>query len=218
MGPRFGNPLEPEAVAGSHERRGNGLDKCFKTDHFNRGLGDSARRGLKNGSERYVSRMERVEWLTIEQQQAWRALVEFCGQLVDGMDADVAQFSLTSPDYEVLVHLSEAQDHGLRMSELAHRVLVSKSRLTYRVDRLEARGLVVREPCETDRRGFIARLTPAGYALLTEAAPHHVAGVRRRIVDHLTEEEFLELGRLTRKVLDGQKAANGTNDARPIRV
>lgn len=151
--------------------------------------------------------MESVEWLTAEQQLAWRALIEFCGRLVDGMDADVARFSLTGPDYEVLVHLSEAQDQGLRMSELASRVLVSKSRLTYRVDRLEARGLVLREPCETDRRGFIARLTPAGQEMLEEAAPYHVQGVRDRIIRHLDDDEFLALGQFAEKVLAGQKAA-----------
>lgn len=161
--------------------------------------------------------MESVEWLTVDQQHAWRALVEFCGRLVDGMDADVARFSLTSPDYEVLVHLSEAQDQGLRMSELAGRVLVSKSRLTYRVDRLEARGLVVREPCETDRRGFIARLTPAGFEMLAEAAPYHVQGVRDRIVEHLDDDEFIELGRLAKKVLDGQRAT-AAHDHRAISV
>ncbi|NLA35547.1 MAG: MarR family transcriptional regulator [Actinobacteria bacterium] len=161
--------------------------------------------------------MESAEWLTVDQQQAWRALIEFCGRLVDGMDADVSRFGLTSPDYEVLVHLSESQDEGLRMSELASRVLVSKSRLTYRVDRLEARGLVVREPCETDRRGFIARLTPAGFDMLAQAAPYHVQGVRDRIIEHLDDDEFLELGRLARKVLDGQRAA-ANDDVRIINV
>lgn len=145
--------------------------------------------------------MESVQWLTAEEQVAWRAVVEFCGRIIDGMDVDVAPFGLTGADYEVLVHLSEAQDHGLRMSELAARVLVSRSRLTYRVDRLEERGLVVRENCETDRRGFIARLTDAGMELLSVVAPHHVAGVRARLVDRLDDDEFLELGRLAAKVL-----------------
>ena len=87
------------------------------------------------------------------------------------------------------------------LPELAARVLVSRSRLTYRVDRLEERGLVIRENCETDRRGFIARLTPAGRQLLVEVAPHHVAGVRARLVDRVDREEFLTLGRIVTKVL-----------------
>ena len=45
-----------------------------------------------------------------------------------------------------------APDHRLRMSELARSVLLSQSGVTRLVDRLEARGLVVREPCPEDRR------------------------------------------------------------------
>ena len=144
--------------------------------------------------------MSSVEWLTPDEQVAWRAIVEFCGRVVDGTDTDVAPFGLTGADYEVLVHLSEARQ-GLRMSELADRVLVSRSRLTYRVDRLEGRGLVVRDHCETDRRGFIARLTEGGAQLLDEVAPHHVRGVRDRLVDRLDPQEFLELGRTAAKVI-----------------
>ena len=147
-----------------------------------------------------------VAWLDADEQAAWRSVLEFCGRIIDGMDDDVAPFGLTSSDYEVLVHLSEARDEGLRMSELAARVLVSRSRLTYRVDRLEERGLVVRESCLTDRRGFIARLTPAGRSFLREVAPHHVAGVRARVVDRLDREEMLELGRIAAKVLAAERA------------
>ena len=145
--------------------------------------------------------MEAAPWLDPDQQVAWRAIVEFCGRVIDGIDADLAGFGLTGADYEVLVHLSEAESGGLRMSQLAARVLVSRSRLTYRVDRLEQRGLVVRESCVTDRRGFVATLTRAGRDLLDEVAPHHVGGVRRRVIDRLGADEFLALGRTAAKVL-----------------
>ena len=158
--------------------------------------------------------MDSVDWLDEQQQLAWRAVLELCGRVVDGVDVDVAGFGLTGADYEVLVHLSEAEDHGLRMSQLASRVLVSRSRLTYRVDRLEERGLVVREHCETDRRGFIARLTPAGMDLLVEVAPHHVTGVRERLVDRLDHDEFLQLGRLAAKVLGRELVAEPPVGAR----
>lgn len=145
--------------------------------------------------------MDAVKWLDIEEQAAWRMVLEFCGRTIEGADVDVAGFGLTGADFEVLVHLSEAEGNGLRMSELASRVLISRSRLTYRVDRMEERGLVVRESCETDRRGFIARLTPAGHELLREAAPSHVSGVRERLVDRLDRDEFIALGRLVAKAL-----------------
>ena len=156
--------------------------------------------------------MTEVRWLDEQEQHAWRALLELCSRVLDGTDSDVVDFGLSGPDYEVLVHLSEAEGHGLRMSQLASRVLISRSRLTYRVDRMEERGLVVREHCETDRRGFIARLTPAGLELLGRVAPHHVSGVRDRIVDRLDRDEFLTLGRLAAKVLGHDLVDQGVGD------
>ncbi|MFN8050014.1 MAG: MarR family transcriptional regulator [Acidimicrobiales bacterium] len=144
--------------------------------------------------------MDAGDRLSAVERMSWRAVLEMCTSIVDGADADVDAFGLSGADYEMLLNLSEAE-HGLRMSELAARALMSKSRLTYRVDRLEARGLVVREHCSTDRRGYLARLTAEGSALLAEATPHHVAGVRDRLVDRLGDEQFVTLGRMAATVL-----------------
>jgi DNA-binding MarR family transcriptional regulator len=72
------------------------------------------------------------------------------------------------------------------MSDLAEGALVSRSRLTHRVDRLVARGLVTRVPCPTDRRGINAVITEAGLDLLTQAATTHLEGVRRYVIDPLS--------------------------------
>jgi DNA-binding MarR family transcriptional regulator len=98
---------------------------------------------------------------------------------MESLDRDMAPFGLTLADYEVLVHLSEAPDQQLRMAELADLALMSRSRLTYRVDRLVRKGLVDRRPCETDRRGAFAVITAEGQDLLRRAAPIHVLGVRK---------------------------------------
>jgi len=47
-------------------------------------------------------------------------------------------------DFEVLVHLSEAPQRRLRMSELADRTLSTRSAITRTVDRLAARDWVRR--------------------------------------------------------------------------
>lgn len=138
--------------------------------------------------------------LADDEWETWRAIVEFSATVLNGTHVDVVPFGLTNADYEMLVALADAAK-GMRMSDLAARVLVSKSRLTYRVDRLEDRGLVVREPCATDRRGYVARITPAGRALLEEVAPRYEAGVRTRVVDRLDPREFELLGRIAAKAL-----------------
>ncbi|MFN0091295.1 MAG: MarR family winged helix-turn-helix transcriptional regulator [Acidimicrobiales bacterium] len=127
-----------------------------------------------------------VQWLSEGEQALWRAFLRLSVVALDRIDAELmADHGLSLADYEILVKLSEAPGRRLRMSELARLALVSRSRLTYRVDRLVQAGLVARAACATDRRGAFAELTAAGLAQLEHAAPSHVATVRRVLLDHL---------------------------------
>ncbi len=131
-----------------------------------------------------------MRWLDEEEMRAWRSLVAVSSRLFEQLDAELRhEHDLSLADYEILSNLSEAPDRRLRMSQLADRALVSRSRLTHHVTRMEAEGLVTREACPTDRRGAYAVLTPAGMARVEEAAPTHVAGVRRLFVDRLPGAE-----------------------------
>ena len=95
--------------------------------------------------------------------------------------------------YEVLVRLSEATDRTLRMSELAEVTQSSRSRLSHAVGKLEQRSWVTRRPCETDKRGQLATLTPAGFAVLEQAAPGHVAAVRQALFAALSPDQVHQL-------------------------
>jgi DNA-binding MarR family transcriptional regulator len=112
------------------------------------------------------------------------------------LDDDLRQFGLGINDYEILVRLSEVPDRRLRMAELADRLHQSRSRLTHTVGRLEAAELVRRTSCKSDKRGVWAELTEAGYTLLQQAAPFHVAGVRENLVDLASPEDFAAIGRV----------------------
>ena len=134
-------------------------------------------------------------WLNEQQQAVWRAWVTASTLLPDTLSRELQEaHGMSLADYEVMVHLSERADHRLRMSELAERTLVSRSRLTHQVDRMESVGWVERVPCSEDRRGSWAVLTDAGFAALVAAAPTHVDGVRRHLVDLLGSTEFANLG------------------------
>jgi len=80
------------------------------------------------------------------------------------------------------------------MSSLADFANASLSRLSHLVNRLEARGLVRREPDPTDGRFTNAILTDQGFATLAEAAPAHVAHVRSLVIDVLSPEQLRRLG------------------------
>lgn len=133
-------------------------------------------------------------WLEPGEQEAWRAYLVGTLSLYDVLDRQLQRDSgINHAYYEILVHLSEAADHELRMSDLAARLLSSRSRLSHAVARLEERGWVERTACATDRRGQVARLTPAGYQALVEAAPGHVAAVRRHLIDVLSPQQLEQL-------------------------
>ncbi|MDP9444589.1 MAG: MarR family transcriptional regulator [Actinomycetota bacterium] len=144
-----------------------------------------------------------TRWLSPEQQRSWRAYLTGTTQLTAQLDRDLEQaHGLSLPEYEILVRLSEATDRRMRMAELAASLNHSRSRLTHTVARLEAAGLVARGSCSDDRRGVYAELTEAGYRLLVAAAPTHVAGVRRYLVDAVSEEDFAAVGRVFSAVAD----------------
>jgi DNA-binding MarR family transcriptional regulator len=137
-------------------------------------------------------------WLTPEEMRAWRGLLTTSRLLFEQIGRDLGERSnLSSADYEVLVQLSEAPSRRMRMTELAAQSLVSKSRLSHQVGRMEKRGLVRREECPTDKRGALAVLTDEGFATLAEAAKGHVEDVRRHLFDQLTEQQVRQLGDLT---------------------
>lgn len=126
-----------------------------------------------------------TRWLDPQEQETWRAWVSSAVAILDRLDADLRDRGLSHADYEILAHLSEAPGSALRMSALAEVVLISKSRLSYRVDRLEERGWVKRHSCDDDARGVWASLTAAGRRVIGSEAPRHVALVRELLIDHL---------------------------------
>jgi DNA-binding MarR family transcriptional regulator len=146
-------------------------------------------------------------WLDQEEQRVWRSFLEATHLFFDQLDRELQHESgMPHTYYEVLVRLSEAEGHRLRMSELADRSQSSRSRLSHAVRRLEEAGWVRREPCATDARGAVAVLTDEGFAALEAAAPGHVEGVRRHLFDQLTSEQVAQLGEISNAVRNHLRA------------
>lgn len=145
-----------------------------------------------------------TRWLSDEEQVSWRSWLSATLLVMDRLGRDLQETSgLTFADYEILVRLSESDQRRLRMSDLAELTLSSRSRLSHQIDRMAKAGLVARQECSDDRRGYFAVLTDKGWETLVDAAPGHVQSVRARIVDVLSPAEFAELGRLSQKLVDG---------------
>jgi DNA-binding MarR family transcriptional regulator len=108
---------------------------------------------------------------------------------------------LSDTDYDVLSTLSEKPGSSWRARDLAAQLLWSTSRLAHHVGRMERRGLVAREPSADDARGSLISLTGQGRAVLGQAAPAHVASVRRHLIDLLTDEEVATLDTIAGRVI-----------------
>jgi DNA-binding MarR family transcriptional regulator len=141
-------------------------------------------------------------WLTEEEQRAWRAYIQLAQLLIRQLDRDLHPFGLSMHDYEILAELSEATQNRLRMTDLAERTAQSRSRLSHQVNRMESKGLVVREGCEGDKRGTFAVLTERGADIIGKVAPHHVASVRQHLIDQLAPDSLSALTNVCQPVLD----------------
>jgi DNA-binding MarR family transcriptional regulator len=120
------------------------------------------------------------------EETAWRALARFFVVAPRLLDEDLqrgAHISLSA--YTILLHLSEAPERALRMTELANRAYLSGSRTTRLVDELIADGLVAKERNAADGRGFDVTLTEEGLTAVQRAYPVHLRSVRARVLDHV---------------------------------
>ena len=145
---------------------------------------------------------DKVDWLDDEEQQAWRAFLVGATAVFTRLEAHTKQCGLTVDDYRILTLLSESPDDRLRMRDVAQQIERSRSKLTYRVDGLEERGLVCRSEDAEDGRGVWAELTSAGRERVEAVAPAHVAEVRRIMIDHFDRDTFLAQGEAFQRVSD----------------
>ena len=131
----------------------------------------------------------------------WRALMRIVKSLPRHLDSDlVRSVGLTASEYTTLMHLSEAPNRRMRMSELAATANLSLSGMTRIVTRLENQGLIERTRCDEDARGWNAVLTDAGLARLEEAWPAHLASARRHVFDHLEGTDLIQLIHALRRI------------------
>lgn len=132
---------------------------------------------------------------TPEQLRTWQRYFETSLALIDVLGAEFERNTdLTFQTYDVLVHL-EDDPGGLRMNDLADRILYSKSGLTRVVDRLERSGYVARIVPENDRRSIFVVLTDEGRAAMEAARVHHRHGIQEHFAGLLSDADFKALDR-----------------------
>ncbi len=115
--------------------------------------------------------------------RAWRAFLFAQAAVLRELETDLlAEQHISLGEYDALVQLAIPDDRRLRMSELADRLVISRSGVTRLVDRLESQGLVARSQCTPDGRGAYAVLTQAGLERLRNAVPSHLRHVEKHFL------------------------------------
>jgi DNA-binding MarR family transcriptional regulator len=154
-------------------------------------------------TNKYGGRVDDVRWLDEREARAWRGYRRMRALLDLQLARDLARDSaLSEADYDVLSTLSETDGHRVRLGDLAAHMLWSRSRLSHHITRMQHRGLVDRTECADDARGSIIVLTAEGLRAIEQAAPDHVASVRRHMIDLLTDDEIAALAALSHRVVD----------------
>ena len=106
-------------------------------------------------------------------------------------EADLSLF-----EFSVLAMLARRDDRTDTMSSIAKATHASASRLSHAASRLEERGLLQRTACPTDGRSVYATLTDAGLEKVHCSVPVHTAGIRRLVLDGLSETDRDDLARI----------------------
>ncbi|HEX9340698.1 MAG TPA: MarR family winged helix-turn-helix transcriptional regulator [Thermoplasmata archaeon] len=151
------------------------------------------------------------EWgkLSVAERAAWINLLRVHRSVTDRLNSVLARnHGLTLAEWDALVHLAGAKE-GIRMGDLAERILLSPSGMTRMIDRLEAKGLVERRTGKTDAREALVGVTGGGLNLLAEAAPTHNRALETHFLRVLTPAEVRRLAALLTKVADSIESAGG---------
>ncbi len=108
---------------------------------------------------------------------------------------------VSGADYEVLAALLQAPNRRVRIRELGRELGWEKSRVSHQLTRMEKRGLVSRENCDTDARGTWAIITPNGRRAVLGAMRDHGRTIRELFFDVMTDDEKDLVLDISRRVL-----------------
>ncbi|TNH24987.1 winged helix-turn-helix transcriptional regulator [Micromonospora orduensis] len=134
---------------------------------------------------------------TADELRIWRDFIETTEALTSQVSTRLQADSALSPgDYAVLLALSEAQGRKMRSSALAAHIGWERSRLSHHLGRMERRGLIRRQECQTVPRGSEVLLTPTGADAFRNATFPHLRAIRELFVDALTPEQLRAAGEI----------------------
>jgi DNA-binding MarR family transcriptional regulator len=144
------------------------------------------------------------EPLKAREEQVWRDIARFLSLAPRLLDEDLQRgANMTSGEYAVLLHLSEAKTGHLRVRELADLADLSGSHMTRIIGDLARERLVVKNRNPDDGRGIDVKITEAGLSRLRDAYPIHLASVRNRVMNRIESKVLSSFGSVIAAIVEG---------------
>jgi len=111
------------------------------------------------------------------------------------------EFGLLWGEFDVLATLLRSgEPYCLTPTVLFRSAMLSSGAMTNRLNKLEERGLIERQPDPEDRRSLMVKLTRQGYSLISDAITQHV-DIEAGLINSLNEKELASLNKLLKKWL-----------------
>ena len=133
---------------------------------------------------------------------AWGALLQVHAAVVPVLDRTlIAEAGMPLRFYDVLLELAAAPERKLLMTELAERVVLSRTRVSRLVEEMITAGLLIREQNPNDGRSAYAALTDLGLQRYRQAAPTYLASIEEHFAQALSDRELQRLAAVLQRVL-----------------
>jgi MarR family transcriptional regulator, 2-MHQ and catechol-resistance regulon repressor len=136
------------------------------------------------------------------------ALMRSYNWVVGQVNQNILRYGLIPTEFGILELLYHKG--SLPLQQIGEKILISSGNLTYIVDKLEKKELLVRKPSSTDRRVIYAELTIKGNQFISDVFPHHKE-VIKRAVNGLDSTEMKMATDLLKKL--GRVAEEGSKKA-----
>lgn len=131
----------------------------------------------------------------------WGLMVEVHAELARRIDGEIAEATGIPPTwFEVLLRLARTPERAVRLTTLGDMVSFTSGGISKLADRIEAAGLIRREPDPQDRRAALVSLTETGRATLDHGLRAHLPSLQRHLTDHLTAEQVTQWDTLLRSL------------------
>ncbi|SFL98728.1 transcriptional regulator, MarR family [Paenibacillus sp. 1_12] len=113
--------------------------------------------------------------------------------IMDKAAKDIKNYELTPSEFGILEVLYTKGK--IPIQQIGEKILITSGTMTYNLDKLEKKQLVIRIPCQEDRRVVYAELTSAGKEMFDRIFPLHAGSIQQMMngLSSSQKQEAIEL-------------------------